>query len=301
MMEKKCLLAGTLIVLSAISFNLLADDLAEADPEDFGGFLFFGAELNALKKNTFQPVVGVTKKHILVDEGVQVERVKRDVPCEVVPRLTLTKKYVHLSDLKYDYTSLAASRAEAQILSDMQRLQTQNDIAMSRVSSAMDEVQNNPTMTAAQKSATMGELNREMSNISEMNSSSQELADEVIQSGELHDAMMNDTIFIKFSLMPEVDASSTYCAMIVRAHGAKDSQGGSIFTRLHYVGDLREGVGQDVKIRRYVGAFPTDSVDVEIILYAQNGEEIATTVSRGIKAVTVKEARLFRKHAGSNI
>ncbi len=272
------------ITLAGVS---LSDDEASSGQ----AYLFIGGDLSAKQGKGHFPIVAVTKKGILVDNGMDLKKVAKNSPVLLQLRATVTDTLVKVEDFDVAFSSSLPSRIEATALSDMTRHQfgIEQEIAnLENVHAGRGRYR--------QDYERIEELQREDD---EFQSSLRDHLDEASHNAE----KLADTAHLKFNLLPDDDYEDAYVAVAISFFGRNSKSGNrgeKKFSQVYvsYLGDLRKSRVEEVSLRLNLKFIVREVAECELFLYCENGKQIATNLSRGIQTISEARAQEIRERLG---
>ena len=274
--------------LAAVSFVLVCVSslgLSQEDSEDaIRGYLFVGSDANARSGKSFLPVVGADKHKIYVDAGTKTKKVSLRAACRANKRLIVSEKFVQVLDIHLGVVSVANMNRTADAIADAQFMDMQAEVAINDVRSG-----------AANDLPLTGNVDTRLG-VDEFERSNEDFQrDSLInlQDGVYGIDGVADTVIIKGEVIPQSDIKGAYCLIVVDFtaidYDSKESLGRRRHGGIRYVGDLRKDEIRKLNLRFSLPEFSLKSVEYSLHLYTDIGDEIAMSISRGLKPLTQSE------------
>lgn len=252
--------------------------------EEAAGYLFFGGDISTRSGKSYFPMVKMDKRKIYIDEGTRVRKVSASAPCRSQLKTRVSNRFVEALELDFGTSSMANLRRSSDAIAEMQLMETQSEIAISDY----------------QREERASGVSRD-SQIAEVKTRNEEFQEEMRRSydeGNYELPELADTIFVKGRFLPSANIKGAYCVVVVvsqrKDFASREVVGRVQSARAKYLGDLRQGEVFDFKLRCAVSEFDLHSAQYELHLYDETGSQIATSVSRGLKALTQEQYAQFK-------
>ena len=213
-------------------------------------------------------------------DGDRAKRLPIHTPCVLRTQWIMTEKFAEVLEMKTSM-ALTADRTETDALSSM--IQNERRSAM---------------LAADARNSGDGRL---AASIEERNRDYQSSVQDLIDSGELVEDGLADTITIRSSILPQLDIDDAYIIACV-TYDIEDPDTGSVLQRggsakVHYLGDLRMGEVREIKVRAVMKAFKEEGAEVSMHLYSGNGDQVALSNSQNLKSLTPEQANKLREQS----
>lgn len=263
------------------------------ESEEAEGYVFVGGDLSAKKGKAYYPVLKVSKKGIFIEGEFGVKRVHKKVPVSLSLKPAFSERFVEFLDLDFNVTSSRVSRAEAAALSDMSYVGTQSDIAAGHVKAGI---------MAMEAAGIRGRaLEQEYEKLEEIETDSADLQGQIHQSiedGDHEIQRFGDTVYLKGEYRSLSEVKDAYFVLGIRSTRVHAKTGRPFEfsdARLGYLGDLAEGEVSKLKFRAVYPEFDMGNVVWELYLFSGDGSPVASSRSKGLRALNAKESEWARK------
>ncbi len=277
------------------AFALLATPWMRGQEEpETGGYLFFGTSVSAEAGDSHFPIVGMDKKNIFVDAGINVKKVSLRAPCRVRSELMLSESFADVLEMKFTTSSMTNLQRSAQAVSDMQFSAVQSEIHVSMLSSQLEGDPFSPDASASDMA-----IQSQIEDAQQDNSDFQASMQDSLDMGTFEADELADTVHVKGTLIPKTDLLGAYCVIVVD-HEVHDLETGEIegrgrFARAKYIGDLLAEEIVELRVRVSTGEFNIETADYQMHLFTGDGEQVAMSNSRGLKPLTPQEVATFKE------
>lgn len=287
---KTSYISKNLVVTLALSLVLGTWSSAQ---EEAGGYLFFGSSVSAESGKSHFPIVGVDKKNIFVDAGIDVKKVSMRAPCRVRSELILSERFADVLEIKFNTSSMANTQRASQAVSDMHYADFQSEVEIARLQGGMENP-NADTLSASDQ-----QIMDKVESVRQDNSDFQASMQDGLDMGTFEADELVDTVHVRGTLIPAVDLPGAYCVVVI-THDYQDLETGEIegrgrFARAKYIGDLLQDEIVEIRVRVSTGEFNKESAEYELHLFTENGEQVALSNSRGLKPLTPQEVATFKE------
>ncbi len=258
------------------------------EPEQPGGYLFFGTDAAAFSGKSSFPIVRVDKKNIYVDIGTDVKRISGRAPCTVRPELILTEDFADVLEMRFNTSSMVNLQRAAQAVSDMHVAEFQSEVEIARIQGFGG---------AAEDDLTEADLDR-IDDIRQNNEEFQTSMQDGLDHGTFERDDAADTVFVKGTIVPSTDIEEAFCIVVVTFDKEDPETGENLgrasFARARYLGDLVANDYFDLNVRCAMQEFMTESAEYSFYLFSKEGTQVAMSNSRGLKPLTPEEVATFR-------
>ncbi len=270
-------------ILSAVSALCLgAFSQSLSAQGDVGGFLFQGCNPSALTGKAYFPIVSMDKKKITVDAGTKTRKVSIQAPCRVKARMSVTDRFVDVLAIDLGTTSMANLKRASDAIADAQFADAQAEAAISDVrTGATDSIG--------------GGINSPMS-VEQFEQDNEALQEETainFDNDAYGHAGVADTVTIKGEMLPETDIKGAYCVLAVAYTvidpNSGEAKGRTKVGRAKYLGDMSKDEIFKMRLRFSFNEFSLRDADFAFHLYDSNGQEIAMSTSKALKALSVDD------------
>lgn len=269
----KFVIAGLLLVFSNVGLQLRAQD-------NSGGYVFQGITFSARSGQSYYPVVAVDKKRIHVDLGTKTKKVGLQAPCMAQSTMRVSSKFVEVLELGVFTSSLSNLQRASDAVADMQRAEIQSETHAAIVSSRAGGTSGNANRAAAEQIRSIKETNQEF----------QSGMQEGLDSRAFEQTGVADAVFLDLEISPQSDIEGAFCVFTVNYLVKNIDTGRTIgkrrVARIKYLGDLKRGEIFRFKKRFGFNEFLLDTAEHSIHIFSKDGEEIAMSDSRGLKALS---------------
>lgn len=263
-------LGGTLSTAQEDTESLLLDGNSDSV------YLYVGGDLSAKHGNGQYPVLSMTKRNIILDKGTSTKKVGKGADILLRLRPTIAYSLVDVQKFDFSFSSTIPASIEARALSEMMRHQWGTDTEIASIPKFVSRGSRSRIDYEQ-----IEELNRETKQYQE------DLQDE--SSVMMFDAeLLVDTIHLDLELVPESDHENAYIALAVGVSDPSDNDkvGGNSQVVVEYLGTLRANRVEEFKLRMSLKPFIADDANCELFLFCENGKQVATNLSRGVKQFT---------------
>ncbi len=261
-----------LVVLYSFSIHAFAQDASEAEQQESGYYIFRGSEILVRYKNLALPIASTDKKGVYLQKGDGTKKVRWSSPCMANPLITVSNKFIDLSDLQYEFVYQKASNSEElayEAIREKER-QTNSDIIAVYEGSSTTKLQD------------IAELEYEREEF-------EDATDTTIRNGELLAEGFADSIQLKMTLTPTFDLKNSYGAIMVDYTKLDGER--RVAVKLHRIGDLLQGIPEVVTISTHLGEGDYRSSRIEIFLFEDNGTPLPTPLSSSLRMLSTTELK----------
>lgn len=269
-----------LLLLSGAFCSLVQEPSVASEEQESDTYLFLGAAVMAESWKQHYPIVSVSKKRILVEDGDKLKKLPLRAACSLRTEWVLTENYAEVLEMK---TSM-------KLLNDKNEMRAMVDMMRHERQSAQD----------AYNARTSG--NRERAeHIEERNQDFQRSTQDALENGDFIKDGAVDTIKIDTSIIPQADFENAYMVACV-TYDRKDPNSGKTTgkggrAKAHFVGNLHAGEIHRIQINATVDQFQNTGAKVSMYLYYQNGEAIALSNASNLRRLTTEQVQKIRNQA----
>lgn len=261
-------------------------------------YMFLSAKVSAKIDDEFHRIKSFDGKKLTLTGTKKQTRANGSNPCTHIASVAVSKVYADLEDLDYGFSSREMAYKSADAISDMVNMQSAFALEVSDVGVAR---QGAIASGSSEDSDAVESFNND---IAKLETQSLELDNMFMEraSGDVEDSedtKMVDSVYGTFSVTPENDIENCYAVIVfsfdddsarMRLKGVRTK-----ITRAVPVGDLRAGVKKKVNFINTFNTRLARNPQFDVYLYTGNGMPIATSLSPGLKKLTVSQYEKFRK------
>lgn len=261
-----------LVAFYTLSIHTFAQDTSEAEQKESGYYIFRGSEILVRHKKLALPIASADKKGVYLTKGNGTKKVRWSSACMATPLLTVSNKFIDLSDLQYEFVYQKASDSEELAYEAMREKERQTNYDIIKVYEGSSD-------TKLQDIAELEFEREEFEADTETN----------IRNGDLLAEGFADSIQLSMTLTSLFDIKDAYAAVMVDY--AKLDGERRVAVKLHRIGDLFQESPDKISISTYLGEGDYRSSRIEIFLFEGNATPLPTSLSSSLRMLSVAELK----------
>ncbi len=270
-----------LLVSVALVFSGAWALAQEAIVEDeIVGYSFHGATVVAPTGRALFPVIGVDKKKIYVDAGIETKKVSLESLCFAQTQFRVSPTLLEVLEMDVVTSSMANLHRNSEMVAEMQRAQFQSEAEIAILKGGGSIFDVHPRSPARENVQRINE-------IQEITSELQTSIQEGLDSGTFEAGGLADTVYVEAEIMPSADVEGAYWVFALTFEAKNLDTGKPIGLRrvakARYLGDLKEGKVFKLKKRFATPEFSLASSKYSLHVFSSSGEEVALSNSHGLK------------------
>lgn len=260
---------------------------------DLPHYAFLSGELLTEFKGAPRTVAGSKGRKMLFEDSRESAAFSTKLSYQFTPFVALSDSFVEISEADLGFSSIATTRREERLSSDMQAIQ---EGANSAIAQIQDEA---ASQLAAGQDEAAADLQMDADNIAQDTQDIVSQAQASIDEGMLEKEGFYDIFYANFKVTPHQDIENAYAALVMsydesdpllQRQGVK-----KVIVRTALLGNLNAGVEQKFKVSKSFVEQKISGAELEVYLFSSEGEPIATSRSGGLKQLTADQLKRWRE------